>query len=116
MQQKNPLDSLGPSVCPSVCLSVHLSPKISVTTEPIGFYYSGNIFTGSVVVFGYFLGGLTTIGLLLKGLAIKGWVVCLVLLSATPWMDGYKKYNTARQPLLGKVHARKCSTLKLLTI
>ena len=39
-----------------VCLSVCLSPKISVTTEPIGFYSSGNIPTGPVVVLGYFLG------------------------------------------------------------
>ncbi len=40
-------------VCPSVCPSL----KISVTTEPIGFYSSGNIPTGRVVVLGYFLGG-----------------------------------------------------------
>ncbi len=45
------------SVCPSVCLSVcpsgypsvSLSLKISVTTEPIVFYPSGNIPTGPVV-------------------------------------------------------------------
>ena len=40
------------SVCPSL--------KISVTTEPIGFYSSGNIPTGPVVVLGYFLGGWDT--------------------------------------------------------
>ena len=45
------------SVCPSVCLSVRLSLKISVTTEPIGFYSSGNISTSPVVVLSYFLGG-----------------------------------------------------------
>ena len=45
------------SVCPSVCPSVCLSLKISVTTEPIGFYSLGNIPTGPVVIFGYFLGG-----------------------------------------------------------
>ena len=40
------------SVCPSL--------KISVTTEPIGFYSSGNIPTGPVVVLGYFLEGWDT--------------------------------------------------------
>ena len=40
----------------SVCLSVRPFLKISVTTEPIGFYSSGNIPTGPVVVLGYFLG------------------------------------------------------------
>ena len=44
----------------SVRLSVRLSLKISVTTEPIGFYSSGNIPTGPVVVLGYFLGGWDT--------------------------------------------------------
>ena len=41
----------------SVRLSIRPSLKISVTTEPIGFYSSGNIPTGPVVVLGYFLGG-----------------------------------------------------------
>ena len=41
-------------------MSVRLSLKISVTIEPIGFYSSGNIPTGPVVVLGYFLGGLDT--------------------------------------------------------
>ena len=44
----------------SVRLSVRLSLKISVTTEPIGFYSSENIPTGPVVVLGYFIGGLNT--------------------------------------------------------
>ena len=44
----------------SVCLYVRPSLKISVTTEPIGFYSSENIPTGTVVVLGYFLGGLDT--------------------------------------------------------
>ena len=44
----------------SVCLSVRLSLKISVTTEPIEFYSSGNIPTGPVVVLGYFLVGWNT--------------------------------------------------------
>ncbi len=44
------------SLRPSVCLSVRLSLKITVTTEPIGFYSSGDILTGPVVVLGYFLG------------------------------------------------------------
>ena len=44
------------SVCPSVCPSVCLSLRILVTTEPIGFYSSGNIPAGPVVVLGYFLG------------------------------------------------------------
>ena len=48
------------SVRPSVRLSVRPSLKISVTTEPIGFYSSGNIPTGPVVVLGYFLGGWDT--------------------------------------------------------
>ena len=52
--------SVHPSVCLSVCLSVCQSLKISVTTEPIIFYYSGNIPTGPVVVLGYFLGGWDT--------------------------------------------------------
>ena len=37
-------------------MSVRSSLKISVTTEPIGFYFLGNIYTGPVVVLGYFLG------------------------------------------------------------
>ena len=41
----------------SVCLFVRPSTKISVTTEPIGFYSSGNIPTGQVVVLGYFFWG-----------------------------------------------------------
>ena len=45
------------SVHPSVCLYVRPSIKISVTTELIGFYLSGNIPTGPVVVLGYFLWG-----------------------------------------------------------
>ena len=40
------------SVCPSL--------KILVTTALIGFYFSGNIPTGPVVVLGYFLGGWDT--------------------------------------------------------
>ena len=52
--------SVHPSVCLSVCLSVCQSLKISVTTGPIIFYYSGNIPTGPVVVLGYFLGGWDT--------------------------------------------------------
>ena len=43
------------SVYPSVCLTVRLSLKILVTTESIGFYSSGNIPTGPVVVLSYFL-------------------------------------------------------------
>ena len=43
----------------SVRPSVSLSLEISVTTEPIGFYSSGNISFGPVVVI-YFLGGLDT--------------------------------------------------------
>ena len=38
-----------PSVCPYL--------EISVTTKPIGFYFSGNLLTGPVVVLGNFLGG-----------------------------------------------------------
>ena len=41
------------SVLPSVCLKL----KISVTAEPIGLYFFGNIPTGPVVVLGYFLKG-----------------------------------------------------------
>ena len=41
----------------SIRLSVRPTLKITVTTEPIGFYSSGNIPTGLVVVLGYFLGG-----------------------------------------------------------
>ena len=41
----------------SVRLSVCMQLKISVTAELIGFYSSGNIPTGPVVVLGYFLGG-----------------------------------------------------------
>ena len=48
------------SVCPSDRLSVCLSLKISVTTEPIGFYSSGYIPIGPVVVLSYFLGGWDT--------------------------------------------------------
>ena len=44
----------------SVRLSVRLNLKISVTTEPIGFYSSGNVPAGPVVVLGYFLGGWDT--------------------------------------------------------
>ena len=44
----------------SVRLSVRQSLKISVTTEPIGFYSSGSIPTGPVMVLGYFLGGWDT--------------------------------------------------------
>ena len=40
----------------SVRLSVCPSLKISVTTEPIGFYSSGYIPIGPVVVLSYFLG------------------------------------------------------------
>ena len=36
-------------------MSVRPSRKISVTTEPIGFYSSRNIPTGPIVVLGYFL-------------------------------------------------------------
>ena len=36
------------------------SLKISVTTKSIGFYSSGNISTGPVVVLGYFLRGWDT--------------------------------------------------------
>ncbi len=36
-------------------MSVRLSLKILVTTVPIGFYSSGNIPTGPVMVLGYFL-------------------------------------------------------------
>ena len=39
-----------------VCLSVCLKCKISVTTELIGFYSSGNIPTGPVMGLSYFLG------------------------------------------------------------
>ncbi len=48
--------SLRLSVSLSVRLFVRLSLKISVTTEPIGFYSSGNIPKGPVVVLGYLLG------------------------------------------------------------
>ena len=41
----------------SVRPSVRLKLKISVTTEPIGFYSLGNISSGPVVVLSYFLGG-----------------------------------------------------------
>ena len=41
-------------------MSVRLSLKISVTTEPIGFYSSGYIPIGPVVVLSYFLGGWDT--------------------------------------------------------
>ena len=34
-----------------------MSVRLSVTTEPIGFYFSGNTPTGPVVVLGYFLEG-----------------------------------------------------------
>ena len=37
-------------------MSVRLSLKILVITEPVGFYSSGNISTGPVVVLSYFLG------------------------------------------------------------
>ena len=39
-------------------MSVRLKFKISVTTEPIGFYSSWNISAGPVVVLSNFLGGL----------------------------------------------------------
>ena len=48
--------SVSLSIRLSVCLSVRLKLKILVTTEPIGFYSSGNISTGPVVILGYFLG------------------------------------------------------------
>ena len=35
-------------------MSVCLSLKITVTTEPVGFYFSGNIPTGLVVVLSFF--------------------------------------------------------------
>ena len=38
-------------------MSACLSLKISVTTETIGFYSSGDIPTGPVVVLSYFIGG-----------------------------------------------------------
>ena len=41
-------------------MSVRLSLKILVTTEPIRFYFSGNIPTGPVVVLVYFIGGWDT--------------------------------------------------------
>ena len=41
-------------------MSVRPSPKILFATEPIGLYSSGNISTGPVVVFSYFLGGWDT--------------------------------------------------------
>ena len=44
----------------SVRPSVRLKLKISVTTELIGFYSSGYIPTGPVVVLGYFLRGWDT--------------------------------------------------------
>ena len=43
------------SVRLSVCPFVRLKLKISETAEPIGFYSSGNILTGPMVVLGYFL-------------------------------------------------------------
>ncbi len=45
------------SIIQSRIMSVRPSIEISVTTEPIGFYSSGNIPTGPVVVLGYFLVG-----------------------------------------------------------
>ena len=45
------------SVSLSVRLSVRLKLKISVTAEPIGLYFSGNIPTGPVMVLSYFPGG-----------------------------------------------------------
>ena len=48
------------SVRLSVRSSVRLKLKISVTTELIGLYSSGNIPTGPVVFLGYFLGGWDT--------------------------------------------------------
>ena len=47
------------SVHLSFCLSVRLKLKISVITEPIGLYSSGNMPTGPVVVLSYFLEGWT---------------------------------------------------------
>ena len=43
-----------------VCPSVRPSLKISETTKLIGFYSSGNIPTGPVVVLGYIFGGWDT--------------------------------------------------------
>ena len=48
--------SFRPFVRPSVSPSL----KISVTTEPIGFYSSGYISIGPVVVLSYFIGGWDT--------------------------------------------------------
>ena len=45
----------------SLRLSVCLKLKISVITEPIGFYSSGYIPIGAVVVLGYYLGGWDTL-------------------------------------------------------
>ena len=45
------------SFCLSVRLSVRLKLKISVITEPIRLYSSGNMPTGPVVVLSYFLEG-----------------------------------------------------------
>ena len=47
----------GNSIIQSSLMSVLPSLKISVTTEPIGFYSSGNIPACPLVVLGYFLGG-----------------------------------------------------------
>ena len=41
-------------------MSVRLKLEISITTEPIGFYSSGNIPAAPVVVIDYFLGGWDT--------------------------------------------------------
>ena len=48
---------LLPSIIQSSLMSVRLKLKISVTTEPIGFYSSGYIPIGPVVVLSYFYGG-----------------------------------------------------------
>ena len=48
------------SLIQSNLMSVRLSLKILVTTKPTGFYSSGNIPTGHVVVLGYFLKGWDT--------------------------------------------------------
>ena len=42
----------------SVILSVYLKLKISVITQQIGLYSSGNIATGTVVVLSFFLWGM----------------------------------------------------------
>ena len=53
-------------------MSVRPSPKILFATEPIGLYSSGNISTGPVVVFSYFLGGWDTSNPPIISFLIKG--------------------------------------------